>query len=240
MAIQPQFRLSHHNDTTAVAYIERHCGARYANAFECLGAPAYRADLFRFCALYAEGGLYMDSDMVPVVPFSELYRPCAPVSAGHDWGEGVQMKILAGIAKHEVFRCMLDSIVQNVASRSMPLSSLLISGPGLLYKCTRGRTQNVAFTYLDTRHAVWPYTGMRTRERLLAFERPNEQRHWFDKDSKNYATLFSKKSVYTTTCKIPQTLPTPVVKPPDRLKKYASSGSAAVRFPGLYPTRERT
>ena len=47
---------------TADAFIEGHFDARTLAAFRACGVPAMQADFFRYCALYANGGIYVDAD----------------------------------------------------------------------------------------------------------------------------------------------------------------------------------
>jgi len=228
--MNPDFRLNYHTDATAVAYIRSRCGNETLRAFRCLRPPAYRADLFRFCALLAEGGVYMDADMVPMLPLTQMYDPCATMSAGHDQPQGAtpgtQMKILAAAPGHPVARCMVERITRHVAARHVPKSSLAVSGPALLSRCIAEHSAGVVFTHLDTRGAAWPFTGLRTRERLLAFERPNEARHWRDSDEDDYAKFHRDRAIYTTECEVPvvEALvpPTPDPRPtPDPTKTEA-------------------
>lgn len=58
----PGYRLNYHNDSSAYGYVLDRCGKEVAEAFRCFLAPAYRADVFRFCAVLKDGG-------VCVVPF---------------------------------------------------------------------------------------------------------------------------------------------------------------------------
>ena len=92
----PTFVRNHHNDRSALTYIYNMCGEDIAKAYTCMMAPAFRADIFRFCALWSEGGIYLDSDLVPVVPLEELYSPCSHATIGHDFPwygiPGKQMK----------------------------------------------------------------------------------------------------------------------------------------------------
>ena len=206
----PSYKLAYHNDTSAAAFVRAHCGENVARAYACFRPPAYRADLFRFCALYARGGVYLDSDLHLMAPLNTLYRPCTNLSVGHDWPKGAaQMKILAARPGHPVMRCMLRRIQEHVAWRYIPSSSLLISGPELLGQCVKSDGgRDVAFTHLDTRAAAWPYTGLRSRDRLFAFEEPNIKRHWGKGDKDDYDSMFKSKSVYTDTCAIaPEPLP---------------------------------
>ena len=208
----PQYHLNYHNDESAEIYIRSRCGEEVAEAFNCFIPKAYRADIFRFCALYAEGGLYMDADMVPVGPFETLYSNCSGFSLGHDLPmggyDGKQMKILASEPKHGISLCMLDSIVENVKNRELGETSLIITGPALLHKCYEKfvdlNEEKVAITYLDTRGATWPYTGMRTNEKILAYEVPDPGRHFWNQEvsEEDYANLHGKGRIYKDECSL--------------------------------------
>jgi mannosyltransferase OCH1-like enzyme len=192
----PEYKRNHYGDDEAYEFVKEHCGDDAGDAYSCLAPPAYRADLFRFCALYTHGGLYMDSDIVPLVPLDELYDPCATATVGHDWPQGrpqKQMKILAGQAGSPIFLCMLHKIINNVRTRSYPDNPLALTGPMALHECYDEHSDDVSITYHDTRDASYPYSGMRAGDKLLAFEVPNHEGH-------NYKIDFNLHEVYRPTC----------------------------------------
>lgn len=140
------YRLNYHNDTTGYLYIRERCGREVAEAFKCFVPPAYRADIFRFCALTSEGGVYVDADIMLLAPLSHTYSRCAHATVGHDYPQGpsvaarvpgLQMKILAGRPKSPLFDCMVRSIVRNVRARHIPgpADGLSLTGPKLLADC---------------------------------------------------------------------------------------------------------
>lgn len=151
----PDYRVNWHNDTTALEYLEKACGSEVAEAFRCFIPTAYRADLFRFCALAYEGGVYIDTDQRLLTPLEKLYSNCSHATIGHDWPlpapvpagakaptepreefPGYQMKILAGMPGSPLFRCMVSAIVSNVRKRyGKDQNVLSISGPALLSHC---------------------------------------------------------------------------------------------------------
>lgn len=173
----PSFRSNYRSDKNASTYVLEECGVEAQAAYECLK-----------------------------VPLRSIYRSCANVSLGYDYpvfGEAYQMKILASVPKHPIMRCMVDSIVHNVKTRFRSINALLISGPSLLHRCgQRVGVRDVAITYMDTHSAAWPYTGMRTREKLLAFEEPNIKRHWEGQDGNDYGSFHNLMSPYTRSCRI--------------------------------------
>ena len=206
--MNPGYRLNYHNDASAKEYIRKYCGEEIAKVFECLMPSAYRADLFRFCAMYAEGGLYLDADLISIQTFETLYSPCAPFSLGHDFSfsyekatEGKQMKIIASQPQHQLSLCMIQNIAKHVKERQIGKGSLSVSGPLLLAECYStldpADKDKVAITYLDTRQAAYPYTGMRTMDSILAFEVP--MRLTGD-DSLHYSHMYSKGNIYRKDC----------------------------------------
>jgi hypothetical protein len=200
-ASNPSYERRHYGDEEAAAYVKEHCGEAVGNAYECLAPPAYRADLFRFCALHSEGGIYMDSDILPLVPLEQLYDPCAVATVGHDWPQGrpqKQMKILAGVKGAPIFKCMMNKIVNNVRARLYPDNPLALTGPMALNECYDLQSDGVSVTYHDTRDAAYPYSGMRAGENLLAYEAPFIMGH--DKDQHNYKIDFDLHEVYRATC----------------------------------------
>lgn len=221
--------LRYYNDSEARNYIYRHAGIRVGNAYDCIRPTAYRGDLFRFVVLFYEGGLYMDADIAPLVPLEELYDSCSEFTLGHDIPQGntvdendshflpgMQQKILASVPRHAISKCMIDNIVRNVEQRStFSMSRLfLFSGPSLLYRCyerhTRSdKTSRIALWYHDTRNAQWPYSGLRRRNKLLAFEQPSASRHMIEytesnSDVEDYGTSNEDGQVYTQECALPK------------------------------------
>lgn len=198
-ASNPDFERRHFGDDEALVFIQENCGEDAASAYQCLAPPAYRADLFRFCAIHSQGGIYLDSDILPLVPFEELYDPCSIATVGHDWPQGrpqKQMKILAGQQGAPIFKCMIDKIVDNVRSRFYPDNPLALTGPMVLHECYEEHSEGVSVTYRDTRNAIFPYAGMRggDDDMLLAYEIPSH--------SKNYAIDFEEREVYRPTCSL--------------------------------------
>ena len=196
----PEYTLNYHNDSSAEAFVRRHCPLEVYQAYRCLRAPAYRGDVFRFCALYSMGGVYLDSDLALLVPLSEVYSPCSSATLGYDfpWGgrRGKQMKILAGRRRAPVFECMLRTIVHHVRSRYTPPDTLGITGPTVLDQCYTKNSTDVAITYIDSKMAHVSLSGMRQGNRILAYESPSER----DREAVDAHHYSQQRSVYRDDC----------------------------------------
>lgn len=62
--MNPSFEHHFFDDASCVAFIGQHFGGRAVAAYDQLPPGAFRADLWRYCALYTLGGVYADVDMV--------------------------------------------------------------------------------------------------------------------------------------------------------------------------------
>lgn len=228
-AASPDFRLHYLGDAAAKQYVRRHCGEDAGRAYDCFVAPAFRADLARYCFLFAEGGVYLDTDMILARPLPQIVSMCKGATIGHDIPQlpppkwirekdkhlpGKQMKILAGVPRHPLFKCMLDTIVDHVRTRYEPRWLLMNTGPQLLHLCAQEvlkRRNDIHVTYRDTRHAKWPYSGMMGPHGLVAFENTARE-HYQDGDLQNqlapdeaiksmhYHELRLKGFLYTASC----------------------------------------
>lgn len=209
-AANPSFKRKRQNDLSAATFILEKCGTEAAEAYRCLAPPSYRADLFRFCALYAEGGIYLDEDIVPLHPLMQIISPCSTATVGHDFPAdqkpAKQMKILAAAPGAEIMKCALETIVKSVRQRAYPPSPLELSGPLMLESCYEKHPDDVAVTYIDTRNSIWPYTGMRARNKILAYEYPDSPKHFCKGmecfDMNDYANAYAERKVYRKSCKL--------------------------------------
>ena len=198
----------------ALKFIQDHCSHEIAEAYKCIKPTAFRADLYRFCALYKTGGVYLDADLLPLVPLKQLYSPCSAYTLGYDQAQGkidinhigMQMKVLASTPGGNISKCMLDNIVRNVRRRRMFKTPLEFSGPQLLRKCYLQFPEDVAITYIDTRGAAWPYTGLRAGSLVLAYEKPEPTRHFEEIHVRNkeqeYNDLVQLGDIYNEECSI--------------------------------------
>jgi len=62
-----------YDDEMCEEYIERECGIQLAGVYKRMLTPDHRRDMFRYCVLYNEGGVYVDLKTVPRAPFAEIF-----------------------------------------------------------------------------------------------------------------------------------------------------------------------
>ena len=112
------------------------------------------------------------------------------------------MKILAAAPGAPIFECALNRILEHVRDRVVDVHVLALTGPQMLHKCYKDHSDDVAITYIDAKHAVWPYTGMRAGKKILAYELPKIKRDMQTKssDPSDYNMFYMNNNLYHESC----------------------------------------
>lgn len=177
--------------------IQRHFGQDVLDAYNRLIPGAYKADLWRLCALYVFGGVYADIDMLCLgslddiigettefVAVVDIFNPRTPNA--HTLANG----FIASVPKHPVLLDCIKRIVANVEREYNPgyIKWFDITGPGVL-----GKAMNV---YLE-RAETTSFQGMQGttitddgKIKLLLFEPKTE----VVKDSETKISIFQNKN----------------------------------------------
>jgi mannosyltransferase OCH1-like enzyme len=136
--VNPEFNIQLYDDYDCREFIKKHFSKDILTAFDTLKPGAYKADLWRLCILYINGGIYSDIKFNCINNFKFialtekehfiLDRP------GH-WKEGeigLHNAILVAKSKNILFLRCINKISENVKNKNYDYSELYPTGPGLL------------------------------------------------------------------------------------------------------------
>lgn len=127
-------------------FIRENFSRSVLKAFRMLKPGAYKSDLWRYCILWKNGGVYMDVKFYPVVPLSDLLSNhpdlfIKDVIATHTSNADMKCKHAAGglyngfmisKPKNPIFKEMIDTIVKHCKAKNGKNSMLQVTGPCLL------------------------------------------------------------------------------------------------------------
>ncbi|HEY5411517.1 MAG TPA: glycosyltransferase, partial [Caulobacteraceae bacterium] len=68
----PGFRHRLYDRDAASWFIGKQVGEREKRAFDAIAVPSMQSDYFRYCAVWALGGIYVDADFQSLAPLSGL------------------------------------------------------------------------------------------------------------------------------------------------------------------------
>jgi hypothetical protein len=135
--MNPEYEYELWDDADCRRFLLDNFGKNYANAFDVLIPGAFKCDFWRYAVLYINGGVYMDMDMSPEIPFREILRETDELVSIVDINNKGQPKsaiyqaFISCRPRHPVMLMTLQLCFSNIVSRRHELfeSSLAITGP---------------------------------------------------------------------------------------------------------------
>lgn len=132
--INPEFKYHLFDDNDCRLFIEKYFSKKFLDSFDKLIPGAYKADLWRYCVLYINGGIYLDIKFYPVNNFKLINLTdkeyfCRDVALSQS---GIYNAIMVSKPKNELLMIAINRIVENVDNNFYGISSLEPTGPILL------------------------------------------------------------------------------------------------------------
>lgn len=115
-------------------FIRKHFNNNVLKAFDCLKPQAYKSDLWRYCVLYINGGIYYDIKFVPDnnFKFIELTNKEYFVRDLPKSGSGIVNGLMVVKKNNPNLLKAINQIVKNVREKNYGNCTLDVTGPLLL------------------------------------------------------------------------------------------------------------
>lgn len=149
--LHPEYSIKYYTDDDVEAYMKKHFN--YDNIYEAFSnvSPwAYKIDVFRLCVLYKEGGIYSDIGHDMMMSFNTIiddgdFILC--LDQGYYGRKGyIHNALMCSYPKNELFKIMLDTIVENIMNQSYCEDALSVTGPGALRNSIDIRNGYIKYT----------------------------------------------------------------------------------------------
>jgi hypothetical protein len=128
----PEFEVVVYDNEMAREYIKAHFLGEVLRAYDTLIPISFKSDLFRYCVVYKEGGIYLDIKFEPINGFKLMhfvkYRQVWASEATNVANTG----IIVSVPGNPILRRAIDMIKYNVANRIMGQWPSSATGPALL------------------------------------------------------------------------------------------------------------
>ena len=133
----PEFTYHLYDEVDCCNFITTHFDKSVADAYNSLVPHAYKADLWRYCVLYINGGIYLDIKFYPVNGFKFLELTDKEYFAKDAYfsGEGVLNGLIITKPNNTILLNCIHQIVENVKNNFYGSHHLEPTGPLLLKQC---------------------------------------------------------------------------------------------------------
>ena len=146
----PEFDYYLYSDENCIEFIEENYDSDVLDAFYTLKPGAYKSDLWRYCVLYKNGGVYLDIKFYTVVPLISLvekhpilYVKDDPSKCSNlNDGPGIYNAFMVSTPNNHIFKLCISDIVNSCKLKLYKDNVLHITGPCLLGEILRDYSQN--------------------------------------------------------------------------------------------------
>lgn len=133
-ALNPRFDWCFHDATARRRFLSSTFGGDVLRAYDALDNGAFKADLWRYCLLYHQGGVYADIDMVCLTDLDLILRREDTLVAAPDGYQpwALSNGFLCAAPRHPILRAAIDRATREILRRRSRFQGWLVTGPGNL------------------------------------------------------------------------------------------------------------
>jgi len=196
--MNPEFEHYLYDDNDCRTFISNNFEMDVVEAFDRLVPGAYKADLWRYCVLYINGGIYLDVKYKCVNGFRLI------ALTDKEWlvkdldtsGGGVYNALMITKPNNPLYLSFINKVVENVKNRYYGDNSLMPTGPHMVKQFLSSDTINELFlTHLE----LDEYYIMDKRYNIIILKIDEnyrlEQKNNTN-NKKHYSTMWHNKEIY--------------------------------------------
>lgn len=128
-----QFEYSFVDDKEMSMYMENHCTDKEISCFKRLTNGAAKADLYRYSALYRQGGVYVDIDVFPIIKLTDFIKTSGITVVNDNYG--LYNAFFCCEKGHPLIRqcinLVCDNIIHNKHNGGNHAAIFSLSGPSM-------------------------------------------------------------------------------------------------------------
>jgi len=148
--LNPRFNYQLFDDNDCREFIKNNFELNVLHAFDSLIPGAYKADLWRYCVLYKNGGIYLDIKYKPLNNFRFI-----TMTEKEHWvldvdKSGVYNALMICKPRNEILLKAINKVVENVKKKYYGNSALEPTGPQLLASFFNSEEKKI----FDMKHKV--------------------------------------------------------------------------------------
>jgi len=197
--LNPKITFHLYNEDECMQFIQDNFEQDVVDAYNALIPCSYKSDLWRFCVLYINGGIYMDIKYKCVNNFNFITLTEEEHFVKDICNNCIYTALMVTLPKNEIMKKCIYQIVENVKNKYYGHNSLDPTGPGLLGTYFTSDNRN----NLDMYHEHSFIEGKLNeyyivKNNTIILHIYNEYRTEQTKFQKNkhYSELWSEKNIY--------------------------------------------
>ena len=194
----PTYNYYLYNDYDCRKFIHNNFDLDVLYAFDKLIPGAYKSDLWRYCVLYINGGVYLDIKFKIIKPLHTYVKKDTIIFVKDLVSNNIYNAIMIASPNLPIFKHAINNIVHNVKNNYYGNSPLDPTGPELLGKLIKKHNYTKYVTlYLATATSLYQeIKNIKTNEIYFQSYLMYRLEQYFIQKKKHYHTLWHEKKIY--------------------------------------------
>ena len=194
LELNPDYEYRFFDNTDCREFIKNNFSVNVLDAFDILYPGAYKADLFRYCYIYINGGCYFDNKYILRMPLRNLIKTDSDNVYCKDRGDDLMFNSVIISVKNAIeLKNCIDNIVNNVKNNFYGNISLEPTGPKLFNKYTYDK--NVLLKH-DVSGNYYKDSKILIKNNNILFANTHYKGYYPPNTIQEYDVLFSKRMIY--------------------------------------------
>jgi mannosyltransferase OCH1-like enzyme len=200
----PEFKYHLFDDDDCREYISKHFDESVLNAYDKLIPGAYKADLWRYCVLYKQGGIYLDKKMrcvsdfklIEVVDQEHYVRDVDIPYNIEKHSIGIYNAVMIQKKNNPFLMECIQQIVKNVNSNYYGFSALYPTGPGMLGELYTKYKYDYRLANIDMFHIIEGEKIIYNERIILEHYPEYRKEQLINQKELHYSILWKNGSIY--------------------------------------------
>lgn len=201
VANNPEFNFYFFDEHSAEFFIRYNFGERTVNAYLKLNPQQYKSDLLRLCALYINGGIYMDIKFKTIRPMIDYVNLNETLFAKNDWENKVFNGFFITKAKDPIILKCIEKIIEHVENNYYGADPHWPTGPGTLGDVmveNKYTVPNKIIHFVLEENNIHSIIDKRTNETILRQYKTYREEQNRDHSHKYYWYAWTDKEIYNS------------------------------------------
>ena len=133
--MNPDYEYYYYTDKDCREFLSKNFDVSVLDAYDTLKPGAYKADLWRYCILYINGGVYVDMGLVAKHPLKDFISEEDEFVCARDRPKSkinLYNAFIASIPKNPILKIAIEMCLKNINNKILYLDDLEYTGPRLL------------------------------------------------------------------------------------------------------------
>jgi mannosyltransferase OCH1-like enzyme len=192
----PAFKHYLYDDDDCRDFIKNNFNNIILNAFDSLIPGAYKADLFRYCILYKQGGIYMDIKYTHINNFKFINLTEREHFVLDVDNFNIYNALMVCLPNNPILLNAINKIVENVKNKYYGSSSLDPTGPGLLGSIIPQNVKNkIIMNHINYLTCENKYIFLNGYLVLRSYNGYGHEQNTYQKTA-HYSQLWTNRAIY--------------------------------------------